>query len=387
MDGNAQETDAIVIGAGPVGLFAVFELGMVRLRCHVVDALEAIGGQLVALYPTKPIYDIPGYPKILAGALVDQLAAQAAPFRPHYHLGVTVTKLAREGDGRWCATLTNGGAIVAPCVIIAAGAGAFGPNRPPLDNLAAYEGNSVFYLVKRQEDFAGKRVVIAGGGNSAADWAIALSDVAARVMVVHRRAKFRCAPDSEAKMHALAAAGKIEMVIPYQLKALAGAEGKLSAVIVADLEGGEKRLDADVLLPFFGLAGDLGPIAQWGLRARRLRRHGRSLDLRHQSAGRVRHRRRRRVSGQAQADPAGLRRGGGRGPRSPRSGPSGPGPAFRIFDHDGRAGCLTGQGAVPRRQAAANRPAPIKSDPPVRLTMRCTYGWRIVRRAAEAVSA
>ena len=264
MSGAVQETDAIVIGAGPVGLFAVFELGMVRLRCHVVDALEAIGGQLVALYPTKPIYDIPGYPKILAGALVDQLAAQAAPFDPVYHLGVTVTGLARA-DGKWCVTLSNGDALVAPAVIIAAGAGAFGPNRPPLDNLAAYEGKSVFYLVKRQEDFAGRRVVIAGGGDSAADWAIALADVAAKVMVVHRRPKFRCAPDSEAKMQALAKAGTIELVIPYQLKALDGAGGKLSAVIVADLEGVEKRLEADVLLPFFGLAGDLGPIAQWGL--------------------------------------------------------------------------------------------------------------------------
>jgi thioredoxin reductase (NADPH) len=265
MTGAVQETDAIVIGAGPVGLFAVFELGMVRLRCHVVDALEAIGGQLVALYPTKPIYDIPGYPKILAGALVHQLAAQAAPFEPYYHLGVTVAALAREADGRWRVGLSDGTALIAPAVIIAAGAGAFGPNRPPLDNLAAYEGKSVFYLVQRQEDFAGKRVVIAGGGDSAADWAIALADVAAKVMVVHRRAKFRCAPDSEAKMHALAAAGQIEMVIPYQLKALDGVDGKLAAVIVADLEGGEKRLDADVLLPFFGLAGDLGPIAHWGL--------------------------------------------------------------------------------------------------------------------------
>ncbi|HEY1719674.1 MAG TPA: NAD(P)/FAD-dependent oxidoreductase [Magnetospirillaceae bacterium] len=265
MNGAVQETDAIVIGAGPVGLFTVFELGMVRLRCHVVDSLEAIGGQLVALYPTKPIYDIPGYPKILAAALVDQLAAQAAPFEPTYHLSVAVTALTREADGRWRVGLSNGEALIAPAIIIAAGAGAFGPNRPPLDNLAAYEGKSVFYLVKRQDDFAGKRVVIAGGGDSAADWAIALAEVAAKVMVVHRRAKFRCAPDSEAKMQELAKAGAIEMVIPYQLKALEGDLGQLTAVIVADLEGGDKRLEADVLLPFFGLAGDLGPIAQWGL--------------------------------------------------------------------------------------------------------------------------
>jgi len=264
MSGAAVETDAIVIGAGPVGLFAVFELGMVRLRCHVVDALAEIGGQLVALYPTKPIYDIPGYPKIFAAELIDRLTEQAAPFGPQYHLGVTVSTLAREGE-LWRVSLSDGSALVAPVVVIAAGAGAFGPNRPPLDNLAAYEGKSVFYLVKRQEDFAGKRVVIAGGGDSAADWAIALADVAAKVMVVHRRAKFRCAPESEAQMNALAKSGRIEMVIPYQLKALEGEGGILSAIVVADLEGGEKRLAADILLPFFGLAGDLGPIATWGL--------------------------------------------------------------------------------------------------------------------------
>jgi len=264
MSGKAVETDAIVIGAGPVGLFAVFELGMVRLRCHVVDALEAIGGQLVALYPTKPIYDIAGYPKILAADLIERLETQAAPFKPNYHLGVTVSTLVRDGE-RWRVGLSDGGELLAPVVMIAAGAGAFGPNRPPLDGLEAYEGKSVFYLVKRQEDFAGKHVVIAGGGDSAADWAIGLADVAAKVMVVHRRAKFRCAPDSEAQMQALAKAGKIEMVIPYQLKALKGAGGQLSAVVVADMDGAEKTLVADRLLPFFGLAGDLGPIAKWGL--------------------------------------------------------------------------------------------------------------------------
>ena len=264
MNGATEETDAIVIGAGPVGLFAVFELGMVRLKCHVVDALEAIGGQLVALYPTKPIYDIPGFPKVMAAELVEHLAAQAAPFAPRYHLGATVTNLTRE-DGRWRVGLAGGGALVAPVVVIAAGAGAFGPNRPPLEGLERYVGKSVFYLVKRQEDFAGKRVVIAGGGDSAADWAVALAPVAARVMVVHRRPKFRCAPDSEAKLRALAASGAIEMVVPYQLKSLEGANGMISSVVVADLEGAEKRLPADVLLPFFGLAGDLGPIANWGL--------------------------------------------------------------------------------------------------------------------------
>lgn len=262
---EAMETDAVVIGAGPVGLFAIFELGMVKMRCHVVDSLEAIGGQLSALYPTKPIYDIPGYPRLLAADLVQRLDEQAAPFHPRFHLAATVNRLERRADGRWRVALSNGKTLVAPVVVIAAGAGAFGPNRPPLENIATFEGKSVFYLVKRQEDFAGKRVVIAGGGDSAADWAIVLADIAARVMVVHRRAKFRCAPDSEAKLQALAAAGRIEMVVPYQLHALEGDGGQLAAVIVANLDGGTRRLPADALLPFFGLAGDLGPIARWGL--------------------------------------------------------------------------------------------------------------------------
>lgn len=260
-----EETDAIVIGAGPVGLFAVFELGMVRLKCHVVDSLEAVGGQLMALYPTKPIYDIPGFPKVMAAELVEHLSAQIAPFAPQFHLGRAVESLTRESDGRWMVALAGGSELIAPVVVIAAGAGAFGPNRPPLDGLAAYEGKSVFYLVKRAEDFANKRVVIAGGGDSAADWAIVLAEIAAKTMVVHRRPKFRCAPESEAKLAELARAGKIELVVPYQLKALEGENGVLSAVIVADLDGGERKLEADALLPFFGLAGDLGPIAKWGL--------------------------------------------------------------------------------------------------------------------------
>ncbi len=255
----------MVVGAGPVGLFAVFELGMLRLRCRVVDALEAIGGQLVALYPTKPIYDIPGIPKLLAADLVARLAEQARPFAPGYHLNATVERLERRADGRWTVVLSGGQGIAAPVVVIAAGAGAFGPNRPPLAGIEAYEGKSVFYLVKRAEDFAGKRVVIAGGGDSAADWAVALAEVAAKVMVVHRRPKFRCAPESEARMRALAESGRIEMVIPYQLDALEGANGRLARVVVKTLDGEARALEADALLPFFGLAGDLGPIARWGI--------------------------------------------------------------------------------------------------------------------------
>jgi thioredoxin reductase (NADPH) len=261
-------TDVAIIGAGPVGLFAVFECGMLKMRCHVIDSLDAIGGQCTALYPEKPIYDIPGYPAIDAADLVHKLEAQAAPFHPVYHLGAQVTALTpapTPGGERWRVETGNGVTVDARAVIVAAGVGAFGPNRPPLDGIERYEGKSVFYLVKRREDFRGKRIVIAGGGDSALDWTLALADIAAHVYVIHRRPKFRGAPESVARMEALAKAGKIELVVPYQLARLEGDGGSLAAVVVATLEGAERRLEADVLLPFFGLSMNLGPIAGWGL--------------------------------------------------------------------------------------------------------------------------
>ncbi len=190
-----HSTDVAVIGAGPVGLFAVFECGMLKMRCHVFDALDMAGGQCAALYPEKPIYDIPGYPRISAAELIDRLVEQVAPFKPDYHLGQAVETVARSADGGFVMATTAGISVTARAVIIAAGVGAFGPNRPPLADLADYEGRSVFYLVRRREDFRGKRVVIAGGGDSAVDWVLSLAEVAARVIVVHRRAKFRAAPD------------------------------------------------------------------------------------------------------------------------------------------------------------------------------------------------
>jgi thioredoxin reductase (NADPH) len=265
MAGDLPQTDVAIIGAGPVGLFAVFECGMLGLKCQVIDALAAPGGQCSALYPEKPIYDIPGYPMIEAAALIARLEEQAAPFAPVYHLDQQVERVARLADGRWRLETSRGTAIAARAVIVAAGVGAFGPNRPPLDGIERFEGKSVFYLVTRREAFRGQRIVIAGGGDSAVDWAISLAEIAARVMVVHRRAKFRAAPESAARLDALAKAGRIELVIPYQLAGLEGAEGQLAAVSVADLDGKTKRLEADVLLPFFGLSMNLGPIAQWGL--------------------------------------------------------------------------------------------------------------------------
>ena len=260
-----EKTDVAIIGAGPVGLFAIFECGMVRLKCHVIDALNDVGGQCIALYPEKPIYDIPGYPEIMAADLIAKLKQQAAPFNPVYHLGQQVIKLEQQSDQSWLLETSIGKKINAKAVMIAAGVGAFGPNRPPLQGIEQYESKSVFYYVQSREDYRGKRVVIAGGGDSALDWAINLHDIAAKVMVVHRRDKFRGAPESVARMKQLVDAGKIELVVPYQLSALEGSNGQISNVIVEDLDGGKKSLAADRLLPFFGLSMNLGPIAEWGL--------------------------------------------------------------------------------------------------------------------------
>ncbi len=258
-------TDVAVIGAGPVGLFSVFECGMLDMKCHVFDTLDAPGGQCIALYPEKPIFDIPAHPLIAAAQLIEKLMEQAKPFHPVFHMGQQVTALAESG-GRFRLTTSKGTVVEAGAVIIAAGVGAFGPNRPPLKDLAAFEAaGSVQYLVRRRDDFKDKRVVIAGGGDSAVDWALALADVARSLAVVHRRDKFRAAPDSEKRLRQLAALGKIELVVPYQLDSLEGADGKLAAVGVKDLNGGARRIPADVLLPFHGLAQDLGPIAGFGL--------------------------------------------------------------------------------------------------------------------------
>jgi thioredoxin reductase (NADPH) len=262
---TAPVTDVVVIGAGPVGLFAVFECGMLKLHCHVVDTFDAIGGQCTALYPEKPIYDIPGFPRIGAGELVENLALQAAPFKPTYHLGQTVRALRSLADDRIEVALSGGGTLVARAVIIAAGGGTLGPNRPPLAGIERYEGRHVIYRVASVEALRGRRIVVAGGGDSAVDWTLALLDVAAHVMLVHRRAKFRAAPASVQALLDAAAEGKVELVTPCQLHGLEGDGSRLAAVTVADDIGALRRLEADTLLALFGIATDLGPIADWGL--------------------------------------------------------------------------------------------------------------------------
>lgn len=264
-------TDVAIVGAGPVGLFSVFECGMLGMRSTVIDVLDTAGGQCAALYPEKPIYDIPGYPRVMAMELIDRLLEQAAPFKPVYRLGHPVLRVAPvrpqsngTNDG-WRLEIAGGHTVTAKAVIIAGGTGAFGPVRLPLPGVEAFEGKSVFYLVRRKADLAGKRIVIAGGGDSAIDWALALAGIADKVWVVHRRDKFRAAPDSARKLRELADAGAIEMVVPYQLSGLEGQGGHLSAVKVATLDGDEKSLDADVVLAFFGLINTLGPIAEWGI--------------------------------------------------------------------------------------------------------------------------
>ncbi len=258
-------TDIVVIGAGAVGLFSVFACGMLKLHCHVIDTLEKIGGQLTTLYPEKPIFDIPGHPYILAADLIAKLEEQTLPFHPTFHLGQRVEQLQRQPTGQFLVTTIKGTRITCRAIVIAAGAGAFTPNRPPLFGLELFEGRSVFYGIRRRDDFLGKRVVIAGGGDSAVDWALSLLDIASRVIVIHRRSKFRASPNNTIRLQQLAQAGRLDLIVPYHLHSLEGYDGQLTAVIATTLDGKRRRLETDFLVSFFGLAQELGPMNRWGL--------------------------------------------------------------------------------------------------------------------------
>jgi thioredoxin reductase (NADPH) len=257
------ETDAVIIGAGPVGLFAVFELGLLDIKAHVVDILDKPGGQCAELYPEKPIYDIPGLPVVTGQGLTDALMAQIKPFGATFHLGQRVDLLERLEDGRFRLATDMGTQFLARVVVVAAGGGSFTPKRPPLAGIEAFEGKSVFYSVRRMEDFRGKDVLVVGGGDSALDWTLNLQPVANSLTLLHRRDAFRGAPHSVEQMRTLVREGKIGLLIG-QMGALHAEGGELAAVTVKTQDG-ETRVAANRLLPFFGLTMKLGPVADWGL--------------------------------------------------------------------------------------------------------------------------
>lgn len=261
------DTDIVIIGAGPVGIFAIFQAGMLGMKCHVVDILPNIGGQCRALYPEKPIYDIPGYSVITAQGLIDNLTAQASPFHPTYYLGEKVEEILDNNENNSITIVTNlNKKITCKAVIIAAGCGSFQPNRPPLENILDYENKSIFYSVDKISNFEGKEIVIAGGGDSAADWTVELSKVAKKVYIVHRRKEFRCISETAKKIRSLAEQGIIDLVMQYQLNKLFGKNGKLSQVLVKHIGSEEEKLlSADALLLFFGLSMELGSILNWGI--------------------------------------------------------------------------------------------------------------------------
>ncbi len=257
------KTDVVIIGAGPVGLFAVFELGLLDIKAHLVDILDKIGGQCAELYPEKPIYDIPGIPYVTGIGLTEALMEQIKPFKPTFHLGEMVTTLEKIGDPLFRLATDAGKTFEAKCVVIAAGGGSFQPKRPPINGIEPYEDKSVFYAVRKMDNFRDKRLVIVGGGDSALDWTLNLQPIAKRLTLVHRRDEFRGAPDSVNKMRELVAAGGMDLKIG-QVTDLEGGDGQLSAVNIKGKEG-DTRVECDTMLPFFGLTMKLGPVAEWGL--------------------------------------------------------------------------------------------------------------------------
>lgn len=258
------QTDICVIGAGPVGLFAVFEAGLLKMRCHLVDVLPQIGGQLSEIYPKKPIYDIPGFPEIKAGELVDNLYKQTEPFKPAFSLGEKVTEVKRKEDGGFYVTTSDQTTIDCKVIVIAGGLGCFEPRKPEISDLGRFEGKGVMYFVKDPESLRNKKLVITGGGDSALDWTIHLASLAKHVTLIHRNETFRGAPDSAEKVFALAEANKIDLLLSTHLQSVSG-NGHLASVSCVDSEKKMRRIDTDYLIPLFGLSPRLGPIGEWGL--------------------------------------------------------------------------------------------------------------------------
>jgi thioredoxin reductase (NADPH) len=261
------ETDVLIVGAGPIGLFAVFELGLLDIRAHLVDILPKAGGQCSELYPEKPIYDIPGFPIVTGQGLVENLEKQIEPFHPTFPFGEMVESLTPtcvDGGPRFKITTDNGKTFDVKSVMIAAGGGSFQPKRPPIAGIDAYEGKSVFYAVRKMEEYRGRDIVIVGGGDSALDWTLNLQPIAKRLTLVHRRDDFRAAPHSVNAMRELVGAGNMDLIIGQTSK-LTGADGQLSSVTIKTNDGTEKEVACDRLIPFFGLTMKLGPVANWGL--------------------------------------------------------------------------------------------------------------------------
>lgn len=258
------ETDIIIIGAGPVGLFTVFEAGLLKLHCHLIDVLPRPGGQLTEIYPKKPIYDIPGYWEITAEELIENLMKQASPFKPGFTMGERAESIEKTEDGKFIVTTNKGTRHKAPNVAIAGGLGCFEPRKPPISNIADFEEKGVEYMVRDPEKFRDAKIVIAGGGDSALDWTIYLADIAEKITMVHRRTEFRGHPDSVQKVLDLSQHGKIDLVTNAEVTGLHG-NGQLQSVVI-DRSGQEPLvLESDYYLPLFGLSPKLGPIANWGL--------------------------------------------------------------------------------------------------------------------------
>lgn len=263
-DNTPIETDAVIIGAGPCGLFAVFEMGLLDLKCHLVDILDRPGGQCAELYPEKPIYDIPAWPVITGQDLTNRLMEQIAPFNPVFHFNQMAESLEKLDNGRWRLKTDAGTVFDATCIIIAAGGGSFVPKKPPIPDIESYEGKSVFYAVRKVDQFRGKKTLIVGGGDSALDWTLNLQPISNSLTLLHRRDEFRAAPDSVTKMRDLVRSGAMNFETG-QVKKLVGENGILEAVEILDCQNNLKTIECDTLLPFFGLTMKLGPIANFGL--------------------------------------------------------------------------------------------------------------------------